>query len=177
VNEGPEESDLVQSRVEAPTEPARTAPAGGLTTRGRLRLAYAFEFLLAILTVFTLWSEVGGQGHLELLPWYVKLICVLGCAWCCVRYTAAIVEQAAAWNRRSIGWLAGIVLFGIAMGGITYYYHLNEDQNDDADDTTSTASLSPRHSSLNAAATMVAVTFSGHQEDAPVPGVLFLCFE
>ncbi len=93
---------------------------------------------------------MGGQGHLELLPWYVKLICVLGSAWCCVRFTAAIVEQAAAWNRRSIGWLAGIILFGIAMGGITYYYHLNEEQNDDADDTTATATLSPRSSSLEA---------------------------
>jgi hypothetical protein len=154
VQEGLEESTLAEPHVEAAPGAAPPASLGVLTSRGRLRLAYTFEFMIAILTIFTLWSEVGGQGHLELLPWYVKLICVLGCAWCCVRYTAAIVEQAAAWNRRSIGWLVGIVLFGIAMGGITYYYHLNEDQNDDADETSATASLFPRSSSLEVEAAL-----------------------
>ena len=27
------------------------------------------------------------------MPWYIKLGCVVGLAWCCVRFTAGIVEQ------------------------------------------------------------------------------------
>ena len=37
-----------------------------------------------------------------------------------------------AWNRRSIGWFLGILFFAIVMGGITYYYHLHEDPDDDS---------------------------------------------
>jgi hypothetical protein len=147
VNEGLQESDLAQPAVETPPEVEQT-PAEGRIAQSRLRLAYTFEFLIAILAVFTLWSEVGGQGNLELLPWYVKLICVLGCSWCCVRYTAAIVEQAAVWNRRSIGWLAGIIFIGIAMGCITYYYHVTEGPTDDSDEPSATASVLPRSCSF-----------------------------
>lgn len=118
-------------------------PLLGLSGRSWLRLAYTIEFFIAILVVLTLWSEVGGQGHLDLIPWYVKLICVLGTAWCSVRFTAGMAEETVAWNRRSIGWLAGVVLFAIVMGGITYYYHLHEDSDDDSDDTTSTVRIMP----------------------------------
>jgi len=38
-----------------------------------LRLAYATQFLIALIAVFVLWSEVGGQVHLDLMPWYFKL--------------------------------------------------------------------------------------------------------
>ena len=38
-----------------------------------LRLAYVSEFLLALLAILSLWSEVGGQGPLDLMPWYTKL--------------------------------------------------------------------------------------------------------
>ena len=34
-----------------------------------LRLAYATQFLIAVIAVFTLWSQVGGQSHLDLMPW------------------------------------------------------------------------------------------------------------
>ena len=100
-----------------------------------LRLAYAVEFLIALIAILNLWSEVGGQGHLDLMPWYIKLACILGLAWCCVRFTAGIVEQRKVWTGRTIAWFAGILLFGIAMGGITYYYHLHEEPEDDDEDT------------------------------------------
>ena len=140
VNEGLQERNLDQPLPELAREPHGTAH---LTTRGWLRLAYTLEFFIAVLTIFTLWSEVGGQGHLDLLPWYIKLICVLGSAWCCVRFTAGIVEQTKAWNRRSIGWLLGIVFFAIAMGSIVYYYHLHEEPDDDSNDTTAALSAPP----------------------------------
>ncbi len=143
MNEGLQEHDLDQPLLETAPEPDRSALFPEITSRGWLRLAYTVEFLLAILTIFTLWGEVGGEGHMDLLPWYFKLIGVLGSAWCCVRFTAGLVEQRSAWNRRTIGWFTGIVLFGVMMGGLTYYYHLHEEPDDDSDDTTSTVSIVP----------------------------------
>ncbi len=99
-----------------------------------LRLAYALEFLIALIAIISLWSEVGGEGHLDLMPWYIKLGCILGLAWCCVRFSASMVEQQRVWTGRAIGWFVGILLFCLLMGGITYYYHLHEDQDDGDED-------------------------------------------
>jgi len=143
VNEGLQEHDIDQTLLESPRETAPLPRFPELTTRAWLRLAYSVEFLIAILAIFTLWGEVGGENHLDLLPWYFKLIGVLGSAWCCVRFTAGMVEQRAVWNRRTVGWFTGIVLFGVMMGGLTYYYHLHEEPDDDSDDTTSTVSIVP----------------------------------
>jgi hypothetical protein len=105
-----------------------------------LRLAYSFEFLIALLVIFMLWSEIGGQGHLDLMPWYIKLSSGLAMAWCCVRFTAGMVEEPKAWNFRSARWLSGIIAIAIVMGGITYYYHLHEAQDDqDTDDNRATS--------------------------------------
>ena len=38
-----------------------------------LRLAYTTQFLIALIAVFVLWGQVGGQSHLDLIPWYLKL--------------------------------------------------------------------------------------------------------
>ena len=104
-----------------------------------LRLGYALEFLIALIAIISVWSEIGGQGHLDLMPWYIKLGCIVGLAWCCVRFTAAIVEQKQVWTRRTISWFAGILLFCVAMGAITYYYHLHEEQDDGDDDNSAAA--------------------------------------
>jgi hypothetical protein len=104
-----------------------------------LRLAYAVEFFIALIAIISLWSEVGGEGHLDLMPWYVKLGCILGLAWCCVRFTASLVEQQAVWTGRTIRWFVGILLFCLVMGGITYYYHLHEESDSGDEDTTAAA--------------------------------------
>jgi hypothetical protein len=105
-----------------------------------LRLAYSFEFLLAVLVIFRLWSEIGGQGHLDLMPWYIKLVCGVSMACCCIRFTAGLVEEPRAWNSRSARWLGGLIVIAMVMGGITYYYHLHEAQDDqDTDDNTATS--------------------------------------
>ena len=105
-----------------------------------LRLAYCFEFLIAMLTVFTLWSEIGGQGHLDLMPWYTKFACGFGMAWCVIRFTAGLVEEPRPWNSRSARWFSAVLALAIVMGVITFYYHLHEavDQ-PDSDDTTATS--------------------------------------
>ncbi len=142
--------------------PAQEVASPSVTDRvvpSWLRLAYAVEFLIAIIAILSLWSEVGGQGHLDLMPWHIKLACVFGLAWCCVRFTAGLVEQGVeqsnVWNRRTIAWFAGILLFGIAMGGITYYYHLHEEPEDDDEDTTSASVLNP---------TPGVILYDAHQE-------------
>jgi hypothetical protein len=116
------------------TESARpSAPAW-------LPLAYSIEFLVALMAVITVWSEIGGQGHLDLMPWYTKLACVLAASWACVRFTAAMVEGTKAWNQRTALWLAGLILVGVTIAGITYYYHLHEETDQpDSDDTTTAA--------------------------------------
>jgi hypothetical protein len=106
-----------------------------------LRLAYAFEFLIAPIAIISMWSEIGGEGHLDLMPWYVKLICIMGLDWCVVRFTAALVEQPRVWTSRSVRWLLGILLFGLLMGAITYYYHLHEESDDDGDEDTTAAAM------------------------------------
>jgi hypothetical protein len=118
--------------AEAPPAPTPWGPS-------LVRLGYALEFLIALIAIISVWSEIGGQGHLDLMPWYIKLGCIVGLAWCCVRFTAAIVEQKQVWTRRTISWFAGILLFCVAMGGITYYYHLHEEQDDGDDDNSAAA--------------------------------------
>src|SRR5580765_684834 len=66
-----------------------------------LRLAYAAELLLSIPAVYTLWSQVGGQGHLDLMPWWWKLLLGGGMCVAVVFATAATVEGAAIANRRT----------------------------------------------------------------------------
>ena len=60
-----------------------------------LRLAYATQFLIAVIAVFTLWSEVGGQSHLDLMPWYLKLGLGAGAALAVVNATRRAVEARA----------------------------------------------------------------------------------
>jgi hypothetical protein len=118
-----------------------------------LRLAYALEFLIALIAIINLWSEIGGEGHLDLMPWYTKLGCIVGLDWCCVRFTAGIVEQQKLWTRRTVFWFAGILLFCVAMGGITYYYHLHEELDDGDDDTTAAVSSNNLRNSSQHAST------------------------
>ena len=106
-----------------------------------LRLAYAFEFLLALLVGIVLWTQVGGQGHLDLMPWYIKLVCIILLGWCAMRLTAAMVEQPKAWNRASRWWLASVLLVAGIMAGVTYYVHLHEAPVENDTDETSTTSV------------------------------------
>jgi hypothetical protein len=134
---------------EVPELPPEAAPEEAATTPvwigpSWLRMAYALEFLIALIAIFMVWSEVGGQGHMDLLPWYIKLACSLSLAWCGVRFTAALVEHEKTWNQHTLVWFTGMILVAIAMGGITYYYHLHEVPDEpDTDDTTSTSVSQP----------------------------------
>jgi hypothetical protein len=132
-------SEVGEALQEMAAESPADAPTPAPMNQSWLRLAYALEFFIGLIAIISLWSEIGGESHLDLMPWYVKLGCILGLDWCCVRFTAGIVQQEAVWTRRTIGWFFGIVLFCIAMAGITYYYHLHEQPGDADEDTTAAA--------------------------------------
>jgi cell division protein FtsW (lipid II flippase) len=106
-----------------------------------LRLIYIFEFLVALTAVYTTWSEVGGQAHLDLMSWYWKGLLGVGLSWAIVRLTAAIVERERVWNRRSVLWLACVLAFLVMIGLATYDSHLRESQDDVDQEETTTATL------------------------------------
>jgi hypothetical protein len=104
-----------------------------------LRLAYSTLFLIALLTVFVLWSEVGGQGHLDLMPWYLKLGLGAGAAFACVKATAAAVGGANAWNGGTLKWFGILLALLLGCGLATYYVHVygEVDEQDEEDSVTS----------------------------------------
>ena len=128
------------SPIEAFREPSELPAQVSEKSVSWLRLAYSIEFLLALLAVLTLWSEVGGQSHLDMMPWYTKLVCLMLSSWCCVRFTAGMVEERKVWNRRTRLWLSALILVATAMAAATLYYHLHEQTEDqDAEETAAAA--------------------------------------
>jgi len=97
-----------------------------------IRLAYATQFLIATIAIYVLWSQVGGQSHLDLMPWYVKLGLGAGVALAVVKATAAAVSQEAAWNGRTLKWCGILLVLLLGCGLASYYCHLYlEDNGDD----------------------------------------------
>jgi hypothetical protein len=100
-----------------------------------LRLAYVAVFLLAVIAGDLLWSQVGGQGHLDLMPWYAKLLCLVGLAAITALGTAAAVNGQRAWNTTTISCILIALMIAGAMAAMTYYYHLHEEDDDDDSNT------------------------------------------
>ena len=98
-----------------------------------VRIAYATQFILTCMAVFEVWGQVGGQGHLDLMPWYAKLALDIGLSLVVVKATAAAVRRDRFWNRATTAWLAVAAVLMIAMGLLTYYEHLHEPADDDED--------------------------------------------
>jgi uncharacterized membrane protein YczE len=100
-----------------------------------LRLAYVAEFLIAVMAIFTAWSEVGGQSVLDAMPWGWKLGLGLSLAWALVAYTAALVGQDQIWTKSAIKWLTAVVLLITAMGLVTWYYVLQLENTDSTEES------------------------------------------
>jgi len=96
-----------------------------------------FEFLLALIAVLELWSQVGGQGHLDLMPWYTKLGLTLGMATVTVMGTASALAQERAWNAKTVACLILAFMIAAGMAAATYYAHLHENDDEDQDDNVS----------------------------------------
>jgi predicted outer membrane lipoprotein len=112
-----------------------------------LRLAYSTQFLIALIAVFVLWSQAGGQSHLDLLPWSVKLGLGLASAYGVVRATAASVSGDRAWNGQTVRWLGLTLAVLAACGYATYYAHINLEEVDDGEQQQDT-SISRLHGGI-----------------------------
>jgi hypothetical protein len=97
------------------------------------RIAYAIQFVITLIAIFEVWGQVGGQGHIDLIPWYSKLLLAVGLALTAVKATSAAVTRDKFWNRVTMAWLAGATILMIAMGALTYYEHLHEPADDEED--------------------------------------------
>ena len=110
-------------------------------TQKLFRFAYVCEFLLALVAIFTAWSEIGGQAALDLMHWGWKMGFGFALAACVVGFTTTIVNSEKIRGARVGGWLAVIVLLTIGMGVVTYYYTL-EEQSGESDEPSGTVSIS-----------------------------------
>jgi hypothetical protein len=104
-----------------------------------LRLAYTTQFLIALMAVFLVWSQVGGQGHLDLMPWYLKLGLGAGAALGIVKATIAAVSKENAWNGGTLRWFGITMAILLLCGLTTYYYHVygESDEGDQGDSSIS----------------------------------------
>src|ERR1017187_5621392 len=119
-----------------------TCDGGSTPPMSILRLAYGTQFLIALMAVFVLWSQVGGQSHLDLMPWHLKLALGAGAAFAVVKATAAAVSHDHAWNGRTLKWLGIMVALLVGCGLASYYCHmyLETDEGDDQQDSAANTS-------------------------------------
>lgn len=109
---------------------------------GWLRFALVCEFLLAVIAVFTLWSQVGGQGHLDLMTWYWKLLLGGGLSLTVVLLTRSLVEGERWLTRGVVTWALLAVLLVAGMALVTMYYHAHE-ATEEGDEESTTAAMIP----------------------------------
>jgi hypothetical protein len=107
-----------------------------------LRLAYAVEFFVALVAIFTAWSEIGGQAVLDLMHWGWKLGLSLALAATIVGFSVAATAQEKLWTLRSARWLAAVLMCVLAIAVVTYYYSLQTD-NGEADESGTVSVISP----------------------------------
>jgi hypothetical protein len=104
-----------------------------------LRIIFLSEFLLAVIAVFTAWSEIGGQAALDIMPWGWKFGLGVGLSIAFVAYTAALLTGDSIWNTRSAKWLALMIVLLLGMGVVTYYYVLQVENSDSGQDQENSA--------------------------------------
>ena len=95
---------------------------------------------MALIAIFETWSMAGGQGHLDLMPWYAKLAFALSLALVITTGTVTAMAHERAWNAKTIACLLLGLMIAAGMGATTYYYHLheNDDQAQSDDDSSLT---------------------------------------
>jgi hypothetical protein len=108
-----------------------------------LHVLYAIEFLIALVAVYTVWSQVGGQGHLDYMAWFWKAGIGFAAAYGTVRLTMTMASNGPDRRRRMIGWVLVLATLTVCAGLVTYYYHFNEPQ-DENDQVTATATPTAR---------------------------------
>ncbi len=108
-----------------------------------LRPLLIIEFMIALQVVFTCWSQIGGQYHLDVMFWPWKLVLSAAMALLTTALTASLVRSDGIVGKKT--WIYGSLLLAtIAIAGlVTYYYHLHEPSDeDDQDDQPATITRS-----------------------------------
>jgi hypothetical protein len=101
-----------------------------------LRPFLIVEFLIALQAIFTFWSQVGGQYHLDLMFWPWKFGLSLAAASLIVAITANLVKNDGAITRLTLTLCSFLIVVIVVAGMVTYYYHLSEppDQDDQSEE-------------------------------------------
>ncbi len=107
-----------------------------------LRPFLILEFLIAMQTVFTFWSQVGGQYHLDLMFWPWKLGLSVAASGLIVAITANLIQHNGAVTRLTLTLCSFLIVVVVLAGMVTYYYHLNEPPPDDQQDQDEPAKIS-----------------------------------
>ncbi len=124
---------------ETPSEPAASPPEPAVPDL--LPVALSLEFLIALIAIPTAWSEIGGQGHLDMMPWYLKMALIVASSWAFVRFSAALARPARGRKRRAVLWLLALLTITAGMALVTFYYHLQEPDDEDNGDENPTTSI------------------------------------
>ncbi len=111
-----------------------------------IRLAYALEFLLALIAFFECWSQVGGQAPLDLMPWWLKLLFAVAFGGSVVRLTVVAVQNEAFPPIRLIRWSLALAMVLAVIALSTYYFYLHEPVDEDTTDEPVTSDLVLRFS-------------------------------
>jgi hypothetical protein len=98
-----------------------------------LRPFLILVFLIALEVVFTFWSQVGGQYHLDLMYWPWKFGLGLAAAALITGITADLARGSGALTRRIVLFWSLLIATVVVAGVVTYYYHLNEPAEEDQD--------------------------------------------
>jgi hypothetical protein len=106
-----------------------------------IRLGLALVFLVSFAIAIGGWCLIGGTGHFEITAWYWKCGLCLGWALAMTAAVRPALIQRDGWQARTKRWLGVVLLISIAMGSVTYYYHLQEPPEEDIVDEQSTAQL------------------------------------
>jgi hypothetical protein len=96
-----------------------------------LRPLLIFEFLIALQVVFTCWSQIGGQYHLDLMFWPWKLGLAVAAALLTTAMTGHLIRSNGIAGKKVRIYGCLLLLTMVVAGLVTYYYHLNEPSDDD----------------------------------------------
>jgi hypothetical protein len=98
-----------------------------------LRPALIVVFLISIQVVFTCWRQVGGQYHLDLMHPAWKLGLSGAAALLITLIVADLIGADGRFRKRAWAYSMLLILILTLAGFVTYYYHLNEPQDEDED--------------------------------------------
>ncbi len=85
--------------------------------------------------MFAFWSQVGGQGHLDMMFWGWKFGLGLLSAGLITGIAAEVTREEGPRLRRLLTLWTLLLASAIAAGVVTYYYHTNEPADDEQDTT------------------------------------------